>query len=188
MPPPPPPPPSPPPLPSSPPPPPTPPALAQDADATPTMTLRVDGTPATFDRDAFTAGVAAAVGGGATADDVVVEDVRSGSVVVDFYVNTPALFPAPLGGTWDVAEVTRVIVALDAAIVGGTLNVGAGVTVLSTAVESTCPPGTRVISTLPGAPRRAKRVRRAFLRRERRGDVRTLRGGIRRRVEGHDGV
>ena len=150
MPPPPPPPPSPPPLPSSPPPPPTPPALAQDADATPTMTLRVDGTPATFDRDAFTAGVAAAVGGGATADDVVVEDVRSGSVVVDFYVNTPALFPAPLGGTWDVAEVTRVIVALDAAIVGGTLNVGAGVTVLSTAVESTCPPGTRVISTLPG--------------------------------------
>ena len=150
MPPPPPPPPSPPPLPSSPPPPPTPPALAPDADATPTMTLRIDGTPATFDRDAFTAGVAAAVGGGATADDVIVEDVRSGSVVVDFYVNTPALFPAPLGGTWDVAEVTRVIVALDAAIAGGTLNVGAGVAVLSAAVESTCPPGTRVISTLPG--------------------------------------
>ena len=150
MPPPPPPPPSPPPLPSSPPPPPTPPALAPDADATPTMTLRIDGTPATFDRDAFTAGVAAAVGGGATADDVIVEDVRSGSVVVDFYVNTPALFPAPLGGTWDVAEATRVIVALDAAIAGGTLNVGAGVAVLSASVESTCPPGTRVISTLPG--------------------------------------
>ena len=56
-----------PPTPASPPPPPLPPALAAGADATPTMTLRLDGDPATFDEPAF------AAGGGAAAADVGME-------------------------------------------------------------------------------------------------------------------
>ena len=143
---PPPPPPSPPPAPAPPPPPPLPPALHAAADATPTMTLRLDGDPATFDERAFAAGVAAAAGGGAAAADVVVEAVRSGSAVVDFYVAVPGrLFPAALGGAWDVAEAARVAAALNAAIAGGTLAVGAPV--LSAALESTCAPGSFVAAT-----------------------------------------
>ena len=142
---PPPPPPSPPPTPASPPPPPLPPALAAGADGTPTMTLRLEGDPATFDEPAFAAGVAAAAGGGAAAADVVVEGVRSGSVLVDFHVAVPGrLFPAALGGAWDVGEAARVAATLNAAIAGGTLDVGAPV--LSAALEATCAPGSRVAS------------------------------------------
>jgi hypothetical protein len=147
---PPPPPPSPPPVPSSPPPPPLPPALAAGADATPTMTLRLDGDPAAFDEAAFKTGVAAAAGGGAVAADVVVEAVRSGSVVVDFYVAVPnVLFPVSLGGAWDVQELSRVVETLNAAIAGGTLNVGAPV--LSAALEAHCSPGSRVAAEIGAA-------------------------------------
>ena len=147
MPPPPPPPPNPPPLPSSPPPPPLPPALAATIDVPP-LTIKVDGTVAAFNSTLFKEGVAAAVGNGATAADVVITDLRSGSVVVDFHVATQALFPVALGGGWDVAEVERQIASIDAAIGGGTLSVGA--TVLSSAVESDCPAGTYVSKTLAG--------------------------------------
>lgn len=147
---PPPPPPSPPPVPSSPPPPPLPPALAAGADATPTMTLRLEGDPAAFDEAAFKTGVAAAAGGGAVAADVVVEAVRSGSVVVDFYVAVPnVLFPVSLGGAWDVQELSRVVETLNAAIAGGTLNVGAPV--LSAALEAHCSPGSRVAAEIGAA-------------------------------------
>ena len=134
--------------PPSPPPPPLPPALAAEADSTPTMTLRLDGTPDTFDQDLFAAGVATAVGGGATTADVVVEDVRSGSVVVDFYVNVPGrLYPVALGGAWDVEEATRVVSTLNAAITTGSLATAIGATVLSNALESTCSPGSRIAAT-----------------------------------------
>ena len=147
---PPPPPPSPPPAPSPPPPPPLPPALAASADATPTMTLRLDGDPAAFDEAAFKTGVAAAAGGGAVAADVVVEAVRSGSVLVDFYVAVPGvLFPTALGGAWDVQEHSRVVETLNAAIAGGTLNVGAPV--LSAALEAHCSPGSRVAAEIGAA-------------------------------------
>ena len=134
--------------PPSPPPPPLPPALAAEADSTPTMTLRLDGTPDTFDQDLFAAGVATAVGGGATTADVVVEDIRSGSVVVDFYVNVPGrLYPVALGGAWDVEEATRVVSTLNAAITTGSLATAIGATVLSNALESTCSPGSRIAAT-----------------------------------------
>ena len=147
MPPPPPPPMNPPPLPSSPPPPPLPPALAATMDVPP-LTIRVDGTVATFNSTLFKIGIATAVGNGATADEVMIKSLRSGSVVVDFYVATPAMFPVALGGGWDVAEVERQIASIDAAIAGGTLSVGA--TVLSSAVESSCPAGTFVAKTVAG--------------------------------------
>ena len=96
----------------------------------------------------FKIGVANAVGNGATADEVMIKSLRSGSVVVDFYVATPAMFPVALGGGWDVAEVERQIASIDAAIAGGSLSVGT--TVLSSAVESSCPAGTFVSKTVAG--------------------------------------
>jgi hypothetical protein len=150
LPPPPPPPSSPPPIPPSPPPPPLPPSLAANVEE-PIMTVRLDGTVAAFNRTAFSAGVAAAVCCNVSAADVVIVDIRSGSVVVDFYVKTPALYPVALGGGWNSSEIARVAAAVTAAIQNNTLAVGAPV--LSTAVESSCPAGTFVSATLAGGAR-----------------------------------
>ena len=133
-----------------------PPALAPGADATPTMTVRLDGTVAAFDEGLFKTAVADAVSG-AEAADVVVEAVTATSrkrrsllqasgVAVDFYVDTPDLYPVALGGAWNVTETARVTSELNAAIGDPVSSLSAGFTVLSTAIETECPPGTAVVS------------------------------------------
>lgn len=147
LPPPPPPPSSPPPIPSSPPPPPLPPSLATTVEE-PVMTVRLAGNVSAFNQTAFKMGVAAAVCCNVTAADVIVKSVRAGSVIVDFTVRTPALYPVSLGGGWNTTEIARIAAAVTAAITNDTLAVG--VPVLSAAVNASCPAGTYVKETLPG--------------------------------------
>ena len=169
-----------------PPPPPLPPALAAGVDATPTMTLRLDGDPATFDETAFVAGVAAAAGGGAAAADVVVEGVRSGSVLVDFHVAVPGrLFPAALGGRMGRrggGACRRDPERRDRGRDAGRGRAGA----LGGARGDGAP---RLVCRLPSTRRdadlRNMRRRHVFSHRGR-GRVRAVRGGIRRGRAGHD--
>jgi len=130
--------------PSPPPPvPPSPPPVTANIKS-PEITLRLDGSVAGWTstkEDTFKAGIAASIGDGTTADDIDVIGITQGSVIVAFWVTTPAMQPASYGGVWNQTYLTMTLDKLSAAVTANTLSVGA--TILNPPAIN-CAPGSYV--------------------------------------------